>query len=105
MAFPVVQIVTGTQFATNTTSHDVNMPATVASGDLLLTFVCSSRSTDNPHSYTTPSGWTQVFQEINAGNSLARVTFGAWARVAVGNEDGQTFDWVSDHAVAACAEV
>ena len=54
MAFPVVQVVTGTQFATNTTSHDVNMPATVASGDLLLTFVCSSRSTgERPNSFLT----------------------------------------------------
>ena len=101
MVFPIVQSLTGSQFSTNVTSHAVNMPSVVASQDLLLTLVCSSRSTDNPHSYATPSGWTQLFQEVNAGNSSARVTFGAWMRIATGNEDGSTFNWVSDHAVGS----
>ena len=38
MAFPTVESITETAFASDATAHDVDMPATVNAGDLLLCF-------------------------------------------------------------------
>ncbi|GAH69806.1 unnamed protein product, partial [marine sediment metagenome] len=53
-------------------------PANIASGDLLLVFF----SSDGASTITFPEGWTQLFQTENG----TYVTFGAWYRIADGEE-------------------
>ncbi len=75
-SFPVVEDVTQTLSGTNTTSHTVNLPATVNSGDLLI-IVCRVGGTIN----SIPSGWT-VFVSHTANP--------VYALIADGTEDGGT---------------
>ncbi len=75
-SFPVVEDVTQTLSGTNTTSHTVNLPATVNSGDLLI-MVCRVGGTINSN----PSGWT-VFVSHTANP--------VYALIADGTEDGGT---------------
>lgn len=55
MAFPVV-LGTNTSTSASSTSHTVNLPASVTSGDLLLLFFLI----DSGATVSTPSGWTLV---------------------------------------------
>lgn len=75
--FPVVAAKTG---GTNTanTSHTVNLPSGVVSGNLLVAVFSTGGST----AITFPAGWTQLFQTSEPNH----VTCGAWYRVADGGE-------------------
>ena len=64
-------------------SHLVQMPATVDPGDLLIMLV----SLDNEPPSATPGGWTPLFAATQAA-----AEFAAYAKDAVGNEDGTTVD-------------
>lgn len=76
MAFPTVAA-TNTSTQASSTSHTVNLPASIAAGDLLLIFFGYNNSADD---VTTPSGWTQFFNVTNGGR------FYAYYRVADGGE-------------------
>ena len=78
MAFPQVAAVNGGGNTTNTTSHTVNLPSGIVSGNLLLVFFAS----DGTPTITFPSGWTQLFQTAGGTD----VKFGAWYRIADGTE-------------------
>lgn len=94
---PVFVSLTETGFATDTTDHNVAMPASVAAGDLIL-LLWSNDSNDIP----TPTGtWTEIYGRM--GGSSA---FGAlWAKIAVGNEGGTTVDVTTPTVEAAAAQV
>ena len=94
--FPQVQSVTETSFAPAATSHLVLMPATVDPGDLLIMLV-SFR--DFPAS-ATPGGWTPLFA---ATSGLAEFT--AYAKDAVGTEDGTTVDVTTGSNATGAAQV
>lgn len=55
MAFPTVESITETT-TSSATVHNIDMPATVNAGDLLVMVVMCSSSTINSH----PSGWTRL---------------------------------------------
>ena len=78
MAFPQVAAVNGGNNTTNSTEHTVNLPSGIQAGDLLLVFFAS----DVAPTIAFPEGWTQLFQTSWA----SLVNFGAWYRVADGNE-------------------
>ena len=97
MAFPTVSDETIEAFATNTTEHLVDMPATVDSGDLLLVMFTN----DATDTVTTPTGWTQLFSEIRSPN----VRHGGYYKIADGTEGGTTVDFVTSGTETAMAVV
>lgn len=66
--------------STNTTSHVVNVPAGVASGDLLLAHIVLN---DGSLTLATPTGWTLVASKKDAGNDAIGYVF---YRIAGGSE-------------------
>ena len=96
MAFPTVESVTEEGFAGATTSHAVDMPATVTSGDLLLMIFASYSNS----AITTPSGWTEL-----AKTESQFVSNAFYAKKAVGTEGGTEVDVVTAAGVAASAHV
>jgi hypothetical protein len=60
VAFPAIQT-TNVYNATSGTSHAINLPASIASGDLLLAFVTCNAAP----SLSFPAGWTQIFDTAN----------------------------------------
>lgn len=84
MAFPAVQSRTGTSFSSSSTTHNVAMPATVNTGDvLLLLFFARFGGT-----FTNPSGWgSPIFDTLNNGSSRRMA---AWVKTANGSEGGTT---------------
>ena len=99
MAFPVVESVTPTTFASNTTAHAVNMPATCNAGDLKLVLFAS----DGSAAVTTPTGWTLLYS--TASSSLARGS--AYARVHA-EGDPATVNFVTasgEQAAAQCFRI
>ena len=78
MTFPVVAA-TNTSTQASSTSHTVNLPASIAAGDLLLIFFGYNNSADD---VVTPSGWTQFINVSNGGR------FYGYYKVADGGEGG-----------------
>jgi hypothetical protein len=81
---PTVNSITPTTFGTDSATHNVSMPATVAAGDLLLAFFTSD---GNPT--ITASGWTALSTVSNGTN----VTGSVWGKVAAGTEGGTTVNF------------
>jgi len=96
MAFPVIESVTETTFASDTTAHAVSMPASVNAGDALIVIFTN----DGSATVTTPAGWTQLYTLAN-GTAL---TGGAYAKVASGSEGGGTVDFVTSATESASAQ-
>lgn len=92
--------VTNTAFGTGATSHNVNMPATVAAGDLLLAFICIP---SNSITITTPSGWSVESEIAQASNASLRAQW--FSKVAAGTEGGTTVDFVTSSSIRMVAEV
>ena len=90
MTFPVVEGAIG--YTGNTTSHSVALPASIASGELLLLFV--SITAGGARTLTTPTGWAQVYNV--AATSVRR--YACYSKTATGSE-GAT---VTVTASAAC---
>jgi hypothetical protein len=91
---------TGQEFTALTTAHNVNMPATVNVGDLLVAIFCTG-SASTVTTITTPSGWTQLSQD--AGGIVCAV--GIFYRVADGTEGGTTVNFVTSAARRASSIV
>jgi len=97
LAAPVVASVTETAFGTYTTNHYVNMPATVDVGDLLIVLFLN----EGLATVTTPAGWTEM-----ASNSYYWfVRLSAYYKIAVGDEDGTTVNFVTSSNQEAAAQV
>jgi hypothetical protein len=88
--------VTGTPAATQisvaSTTHNINMPATVVSGELLQMLVAWAAS---PGTVTTPSGWAS----LGTTNFLS-----GFAKVSDGTEGGTTVDVITANSVKAAAQ-
>lgn len=102
MAFPAVQSITNTDFASETTDHNVSMPATVNSGDLLLMGFSYAHGADND-TPTTPSGWSTLFTTGNSWTGEGRLT--VYVKNAAGTEGGGTVNVVTPTAHRAAATV
>lgn len=82
--FPTVESVTETASLSAATSHNINYPATVNSGDLLV-LICSFASTSG--TTTTPTGYTALYSLTGSGHLL---TGGVFVKSAGGTEGGGT---------------
>jgi hypothetical protein len=71
------------------TSHTVNLPASIAAGDLLVMAIAAARrnsaNTRVDAIISAPSGWTQLFQATNPSNN-EDVRLGVYYRLASGAE-------------------
>lgn len=94
--YPKVLSVTPSDFGSNSTTHNVNMPATINSGDLLLALFTS----DETPTHNTPAGWTQIGTTTN-GTS---VSTSVWAKSATGSE-GPTVNFGTSNTQQAAAQV
>lgn len=63
---------------TGTTSHAINLPSSVSSGDLLIAIL----GAEGDRSYTWPSGWVEIADAVNGTISSATIGY----RVATGGE-------------------
>jgi hypothetical protein len=99
--FPTISDLLVQTFSTAATSHNVTMPATVDSGDLLLMLFTNDIAASGTTT-TTPSGWTLV--PATAGNSNNQVRVLIYAKVASGSEDGSSVDVVTSASEAAAAQ-
>lgn len=98
MAFPVVESLTPTLFGSNTTAHQVAMPATVNAGELLLTFFTN----DGSATVTNPGGgWASLGTAVNGTNVRASV----YGKIADGTEGGTTVNFVTSATEHAAAQV
>lgn len=99
-AYPT-RLSTATQgFGTSaTTSHNVNMPATVNAGDLLVVTL----ATRSDSSYTTPPGWNLVSGSQDA--VATQVKMATFYKVAAGTEGGTSVDFATSVASTAAAHV
>ena len=90
--FPTYQSTTVTDFGADATAHAANMPATVNPGDLLLAIAAFDMGAGT--TITTPSGWTLLGAQ--EGSTLIASSF--YGKVAVGDEDSATVDFVTSDA-------
>ncbi len=79
--FPTVESVTETAFATPVATHNVDMPATVNSGDLLVILITRFNMTGT---WTTPTGWTLLYDDTSSSTSDSA----AYVKSADGTEGG-----------------
>lgn len=70
------------------TSVAPSVPASVADGDLLLTFLKSTNAAEADPS-TVPSGWTQVAKAVPAGSS----TYWVYYKIAASESGSYTWGW------------
>jgi len=98
LAAPVVAAVTETPFNSSaSTTHEVNMPATVDAGDLLIVLFTN----DGTATVTTPSGWTLLATATSGG----AVRLSVYYKFAAGDEDGATVDFITSTGEQAAAQV
>lgn len=107
MPFPTVESITetimGTGFGSN--SHNVAMPATVNSGDLLVIVFTFFRNNATTISMTTPSGWTAKYSAVTT-YSVEQMGCAVFVRDADGTEGGTTVDVVTpEKTTVASAQV
>lgn len=100
MAFPSVESITETSFSSASTTHNVSMPATVNSGDLLLILFCAHASGTTTH--TEPTDWSTVF-DFQDGGGYGHTS--CYAKIADGDEDSTTVNVATSAARAASAHV
>jgi len=97
LAAPVVASVTETAFGTDTTDHYINMPVTVNEGDLLIVFFTN----DGIAAVTKPAGWTELASDKRG----IAVRLSVYYKIAVGDEDGTTVNFVTSAAEQAATQV
>jgi hypothetical protein len=97
MPGPVVASVTETAFGTNTIDHYVNMPATVNADDLLIVLFTN----DGLAYVTTPAGWSL----LASNNRGIAVRLSAYYKIAAGDENGTTINFVTSMSEEAAAQV
>ncbi len=96
MAFPNVAATNISKEASNTTSHVVSLPASVASGDLLIVIVALD-SFNGTNSFTWPSPWVEILDVEHSGGNIVSVTVGYL--IASGGETSVTVTSThSDHS-------
>lgn len=97
--FPVVESVTDTDITSSLTSHVVNMPATVNSGDRLIA-IAHYR---NAGTWSTiPTGWTNLAEQAGGG-SVGEMLI--CEKIADGTEDGGTATWITGTGTTAAWQV
>lgn len=80
-SFPVIAATNTGNSTTTTASYNLPLPASIASGNLLIFFL--SLAAANPRTFTAPSGWTVLWHSVVSGNLRQ---FASYYRVADGSE-------------------
>lgn len=101
MAFPSVDAVLTQQFASSTSTFNIDLPSTVASGDLLLILFAHNDSGAGINLVSGPSGFTHLFEIDNSNYVQAE----AWAKVADGTEGGTSVTAEFNVSRSGCAQV
>lgn len=96
MAFPTFNTPVSTSFGVAATNMQVNMPASVAAGDLLIVLVESR----NAVTWTKPSGWNDISTLAQAGGSSVGQLNGFY-KIAAGTEAGTTPQWTASGVTTA----
>lgn len=97
-SFPVYLSNTATQLGgADTTTHLIDMPATVNTGDLLIALI----AVDGNPTITTPGGWTLLQQS----NVTSIVKGAVYYKIADGSEGGTTVDFATGTAERMMAQV
>lgn len=65
MAFPIVEGFVSNVGGVDVQAHTANMPAGVVAGEMLILAVSSYYNGSTANDFDTPTGWTQLFQEVN----------------------------------------
>lgn len=91
MAYPTVESITTTNFTSDTTSHNANMPATVTAGDLLVA-ICGFDADAATRTVTPPTGWVKHAEYCSVNTGLLAICI----RRADGTEGGGTADFQTD---------
>jgi len=103
MTVPSLTSITATQFNSNATTHNVSMPASVTTGDLLLVFMAvdmDGLSTNGQ--ITNPTGWTVVIAGNIGPSNTQRL--GCFAKVSDGTEGGTTVNFATSNSQTAAAQ-
>lgn len=95
MTFPVVATTNTSVTATENNTHTVNLPASIASGDLLLMFFHANQGNDAD--ITSITGWTEIADVL--GTTATR--FFAFRKTATGSEGATVSVTTTADAVAA----
>lgn len=93
--YPVNESTTETSFNSSSTDHDVQMPATVLSGELLFISIALAGS-----SPIEPSGWFTIWNETNSSCNHA-----VFYRLTDGTEGGTTVNVQSSSGANGAAQV
>ena len=93
--------VTSSLFDSAVVTHDVLMPATVRTGDLLL--VCFSTSEVVNIDLPAPTGWTTLVDEVFDQPIFTRQSW--FLKVAIGNEDATTVNFATNNPTNGVAQV
>lgn len=87
MAFPqIVSTNTSTQGPPNASTHNVSLPATINSGNLIIIHA----GINGTPTITGPSGFTELVSSVNSG------TLKVWGKVADGTEGGTTVTFTTN---------
>jgi hypothetical protein len=98
--WPTITSTTGQTFGTDTTTHNVTMPAVVDPGDLLIVLFTNDMAAGG--TTATPAGWTLVGTRAEGANNVRGSVF---ALDAAGTEDGTNVDFVTSANERAAAQV
>lgn len=107
MAAPTIASSASYGAASQSTSYDVDLPAGISTGDLLLLILAGEDSAANADIFDTPTGWTSLGQSDNTGGVedaqlevLVRVADGTeGSTVTIGGLAG------ADYAAAICLRI
>lgn len=96
MAFPVISGRKSTTFASAVTSMAVNLPVSIASGNLLIAGSCLR----NAGTWSLPSGWNEIASQSSGGVGELTIFY----KIADGTE-GATATWTAGTSSTAVWEV
>lgn len=95
--FPTLLDITPTATIPTSTSHNINMPATVATGDLLIAIVAATTASTVSVS---AGGWTAIYNTM-----VSPVSTAILYKVADGTEGGTVVNFTTPSAVPMCGSV
>lgn len=100
MAFPTVASSASFVTGSNSTTHNVTMPATVNAGDLLI--VIASKGLFSNTTITTPAGWSVITTSTHSPDAI-RVA--SYYKIAAGTEGGTTVNFATGDSCGLAARI
>jgi hypothetical protein len=92
-------------FTTADTDHEVGMPGSVASGDLLIVAIAFlTVSSAGVPVVTTPDGWALQPDSLGTTSSTRSMASAIYKKIADGTEDGTTVNFVTDRNATGAAQ-